>query len=503
MALNNLQSVRNKENQEISEKFQNFDAEIAVIGCLLWDNKSYEKIADFLIEDHFIDLNNKNIFKTIKRLLDKNILVTPITLKNYLEENDKDSFDNYTYLNQIKDSAPSTQNAYQYARLLYDLHIKRSLIGIGKNIIQDTISNEEDLEGINLIENAENDLYNLSQTGSSDRKYSLFGESLKKAIDVIDQSFKREGKIAGLPSGLKDLDKKLGGFHNSDLIIIAGRPSMGKTALGTNIAFNAAKKFKEKEDEFGNKITIDGGKIAFFSLEMSSEQLATRVLAEQSKISGDKMRKAELNKEDFKKIAKVSSELENLNLVIDDNPILTVASLRARARRLKRLYDIDMIIIDYLQLMSGSQNVRNDGRVQEISEITRGLKAIAKELNIPIIALSQLSRQVEQREDKRPQLADLRESGTIEQDSDVVMFIFRESYYLERMEPVKKPDEQNDRYNERHQRWRELCESRYNIAEIIIAKQRHGPTGKIKTHFDPNFTKFSDLTRTEYDNIIE
>lgn len=503
MALNNLQSVRNKENQEISEKFQNFDAEIAVIGCLLWDNKSYEKIADFLIEDHFIDLNNKNIFKTIKRLLDKNILVTPITLKNYLEENDKDSFDNYTYLNQIKDSAPSTQNAYQYARLLYDLHIKRSLIGIGKNIIQDTISNEEDLEGINLIENAENDLYNLSQTGSSDRKYSLFGESLKKAIDIIDQSFKREGKIAGLPSGLKDLDKKLGGFHNSDLIIIAGRPSMGKTALGTNIAFNAAKKFKEKEDEFGNKTTIDGGKIAFFSLEMSSEQLATRVLAEQSKISGDKMRKAELNKEDFKKIAKVSSELENLNLVIDDNPILTISSLRARARRLKRLYDIDMIIIDYLQLMSGSQNVRNDGRVQEISEITRGLKAIAKELNIPIIALSQLSRQVEQREDKRPQLADLRESGTIEQDSDVVMFIFRESYYLERMEPIKKPDEQNDRYNERHQRWRELCESRYNIADIIIAKQRHGPIGTIKTHFDPNFTKFSDLTRTEYDNIIE
>ena len=503
MPLSNLQSDQNKVNQEISEKFQNFDAEIAVIGCLLWDNKSYEKIADFLIEDHFIDLNNKNIFKTIKRLLDKNILVTPITLKNYLEENDKDSFDNYTYLNQIKDSAPSTQNAYQYARLLYDLHIKRSLIGIGKNIIQDTISNEEDLEGINLIENAENDLYNLSQTGSSDRKYSLFGESLKKAIDIIDQSFKREGKIAGLPSGLKDLDKKLGGFHNSDLIIIAGRPSMGKTALGTNIAFNAAKKFKEKEDEFGNKTTIDGGKIAFFSLEMSSEQLATRVLAEQSKISGDKMRKAELNKEDFKKIAKVSSELENLNLVIDDNPILTISSLRARARRLKRLYDIDMIIIDYLQLMSGSQNVKNDGRVQEISEITRGLKAIAKELNIPIIALSQLSRQVEQREDKRPLLADLRESGTIEQDSDVVMFIFRESYYLERMEPIKKPDEQNDRYNERHQRWRELCESRYNIADIIIAKQRHGPTGAIKTHFDPNFTKFSDLTRTEYDNIIE
>jgi len=503
VALNNLQSIQDKENKEISDKFHNFDAEIAVIGCLLWENKSYEKIADFLIEDHFVDLNNKNIFKTIKKLLDKNILVTPITLKNYLEENDKNSFDNYTYLNQIKDSAPSTQNAYQYARLLYDLHIKRSLVSIGKNIIEETITNQEDLDGTNLIENAENDLYNLSQTGNADRKYSLFNEALKKAIDVIDQSFRRDGKIAGLPSGLKDLDKKLGGFHNSDLIIIAGRPSMGKTALGTNIAFNAAKKFKEKEDEYGNKTTIDGGKVAFFSLEMSSEQLATRVLAEQSKISGDKMRKAELNKEDFKKIAKVSSELENLNIIIDDNPILTIPSLRARARRLKRLYNIDMIIVDYLQLMSGSQNSRNDGRVQEISEITRGLKAIAKELNIPIIALSQLSRQVEQREDKRPQLADLRESGTIEQDSDVVMFIFRESYYLERMEPIEKTDEQKEKYSERHQRWRELCESSYNMSEIIIAKQRHGPIGTIKAHFDPNFTRFSDLTRTEYDNIIE
>jgi len=295
----------------------------------------------------------------------------------------------------------------------------------------------------------------------------------------------------------------MGGLHNSDLIIIAGRPSMGKTALGTNIAFNAAKKFKEIEDENGNKIKVDGGKIAFFSLEMSAEQLATRVLAEQVKISGDKMRKAELTKEDFTKIAKVSSELENLNIIIDDNPILSIPTLRARARRLKRIHEIDMIVIDYLQLMTGSSKSRNDGRVQEISEITRGLKAIAKELNIPIIALSQLSRQVEQREDKRPQLADLRESGTIEQDSDVVMFIFRESYYLERMEPIKKPEEAEDKYNERHHRWRELCESSYNMAEIIIAKQRHGPIGTIKTHFDSNFTKFSDLTNKDYDNIME
>ena len=498
-----LKETINKEitNDEVSKQFTNFDAEIAVIGCLLWDNRTYEKIADFLIEDHFTDLNNKKIFLVIKRLLDQNILVTPITLKNYLEENDQENFDNYKYLNQIKDSTPSIQNTYQYAKLLYDLHIKRSLLGIGNGIIQNTVSNKDDLSGVDLIEKAEDDLYNLSQTGNTDRKFSLFSDALKSAINIIDKSFKKEGKIVGIPSGLKDLDKKLGGLHNSDLIIIAGRPSMGKTALGTNIAFNAAKKFKESQDELGNKNTIDGGKVGFFSLEMSTEQLATRILAEQSRISSDKMRKAELSKDDFKKIAKVSSELENIHFFIDDNPILTIPSLRSRARRLKRLYDIDLIIIDYLQLMSSSSNNRNDGRVQEISEITRGLKAIAKELNIPIVALSQLSRQVEQREDKRPQLSDLRESGTIEQDSDVVMFIFRESYYLERLEPIKKADEDEGKYSERHHRWRELCESSYNTAEIIIAKQRHGPIGTIKTHFDSNFTKFSDLSSRDYDNV--
>ena len=503
MALKKLDKLVDLEkfDNNFDNKFQNIEAEIAVIGCLLWDNRNYEKIADLLNEDHFINKNNKIIFKTIKNLLDKNILVSPITLKNHLENNDI-KFDNIKYLNQIKDSAPSTHNVYHYAKIIYELHIKRSLVGIGQNIIQETIENSNELEGNDLIENAENDLYNLSQSGSTERKYSPFSQALKSAIDIIDQSFKKDGKIAGLPTGLKDLDKKLGGLHKSDLVIIAGRPSMGKTALGTNIAFNAAKKFKEEEDEFGNKIIVDGGKVAFFSLEMSSEQLATRVLAEQSKITGDKMRKAELSKDDFTKIAKVSSELQNLNLFIDDNPVLTIPSLRSRARRLKRIYNIDLIIVDYLQLMSGSSNSRNDGRVQEISEITRGLKGIAKELNIPIIALSQLSRQVEQREDKRPQLADLRESGTIEQDSDVVMFIFRESYYLERMEPIKKPDEAEEKYNEKHQRWIELCEKNYNTAEIIIAKQRHGPIGTIKAHFDPNFTKFSDLTTKDYDNIM-
>ncbi|MBT6197647.1 MAG: replicative DNA helicase, partial [Pelagibacteraceae bacterium] len=425
----------NKDNT--IEKFSNIDAEIALIGCLLWDNRNFEKISDFLDEIHFVDQNNQIIYKQIKELLNKNILVSPITLKNYLPEKEF-GVEITKYLNEVKDSSPSTQNTFQYAKILYELHLKRSLVGIGQNIIQETFDNGSENTGESLIEIAENDLYNLSNTGSAERKYSKFGDSLKEAVNIINEAFKREGKIAGVASGLRDLDNKLGGLHKSDLIIIAGRPSMGKTALGTNIAFNVAKNFKEKIDEFGSKTLVDGGKVAFFSLEMSSEQLATRILAEQTRVSGDKMRKAELSKEDFKKIAKASSDLEDLNLFIDDNPILTIATLRARARRLQRLYGIDLIIIDYLQLMSGSNRNKNEGRVQEISEITRGLKAIAKELNIPIIALSQLSRQVEQREDKRPQLSDLRESGTIEQDSDVVMFIFRESYYLERMEPIKK-----------------------------------------------------------------
>ena len=482
--------------------FSNIDAEIALIGCLLWDNRNFEKISDFIDETHFVDENHQLIFKQIKGLLNKNILVSPITLKNYLSEKEF-GVEITGYLNQIKDSSPSTQNPYQYAKIIYELYLKRSLIGIGQNMIHETFDTNIDNTGEALIESAESDLYNLSNLGSSERKYSKFGEALKDAVNIIDEAFKREGKIAGVASGLRDLDNKLGGLHKSDLIIIAGRPSMGKTALGTNIAFNVAKNFKQKTDEFGNKQVIDGGKVAFFSLEMSSEQLATRILAEQTRISGDKMRKAELSKDDFKKIAKSTSELQDLDLFIDDNPILTITTLRARARRLQRLYGIDLIIIDYLQLMSSSLKNKNDGRVQEISEITRGLKAIAKELNIPIIALSQLSRQVEQREDKRPQLSDLRESGTIEQDSDVVMFIFRESYYLERMEPIKKPEESEDKYIERTSRWQELCEKAYNTAEIIIAKQRHGPIGSIKTHFESNYTRFSDLNNKDYDNIME
>ena len=499
MSVELINTNQNKGNDD--HNFSNTEAEIALIGCILWDNRNYERVSDFVNENQFVDETNKVIFSTIKSLLDRNILVSPITLKNYLPE-DNNNINKVNFLNQIKDSAPSTQNAYNYGKIIYDLYVKRNLVGIARNIINETSSNNDKLAE-NLIENAENDLYNLSQTGNSERSFINFSNALQGAIDIISEAYKRDGKIAGVPTGFKDLDNKLGGLHKSDLIIIAGRPSMGKTALGTNIAFNCAIKYQEEIDEFENKKIIDGGKVAFFSLEMSSEQLATRILAEQTKISGDKMRKAELNKNDFNKIAKTSTKLENLNLIIDDNPVLTIPILRSRARRLKRLHDINLIIIDYLQLMSSSSNNKNDGRVQEISEITRGLKSIAKELNIPIIALSQLSRQVEQREDKRPLLSDLRESGTIEQDSDVVMFIYRESYYLERLEPIRKSEEDDLKYNERVSRWQQLTNDNYNKAEIIIAKQRHGPIGSIKMQFDANYTKFSDLTTKDYDNIIE
>ena len=499
MSVELLSSNQNPSNLEST--YSNTDAELAVIGCILWDNKNYEKVSDFLNENHFVDETNKIIFSTISKLLDKNVLVSPITLKNYLPD-DNEKLNKVNFLNQLKDSTPSTHNTYNYGRIVYDLYVKRNLISVAHNIIQETNSNTSE-SAENLIEIAENDLFNLSQSGNSERSFVNFGNALQGAVEIISAAYKREGKIAGVPTGFRDLDNKLGGLHKSDLIIIAGRPSMGKTALGTNIAFNCAIKYQEEKDEFDNKKIVDGGKVAFFSLEMSSEQLATRILAEQTKISGDKMRKAELNKDDFNKIAKTSSDLENLNLIIDDNPVLTIPTLRARARRLKRIHDINLIIIDYLQLMSASSNNRNDGRVQEISEITRGLKSIAKELNIPIIALSQLSRQVEQREDKRPQLSDLRESGTIEQDSDVVMFIYRESYYLERLEPIRKSEEDDMKYNERVSRWQQLTNENYNKAEIIIAKQRHGPIGSIKMHFDANYTKFSDLTTKDYDNIIE
>ena len=474
----------------------NIEAEQALIGSILVSNEIYDEITPIIDSKKFFDPIHSKIFETIEMLISKGLLANPITLKNHFENNEGlNELGGQEYLVKItKFSTSSIKQCLDYANIVHEMHLRRELIKISELVLnQVSNANELSISGDELIQNAEKSLFDLAERGHFSRSFLKFDNALKQTIEMATNAYQNDEGIVGVPTGLTDLDARLGGMHKSDLIIIAGRPSMGKTALATNIAFHAAQNIQKKNLK---------SSVAFFSLEMSSEQLATRVLAEQTKISGDKMRKAELSKDDFKKIAKVSSELEYLNLIIDDNPVLTIPTLRARARRLKRLYDINLIVIDYLQLMSGS-SFKNDGRVQEISEITRGLKGIAKDLNIPVIALSQLSRQVEQREDKRPQLSDLRESGTIEQDSDVVMFIFRESYYLERMEPLKKSEEVDEKYVERHSRWRELCEKNYNIAEIIIAKQRHGPIGTVKTHFDPNFTKFSDLTNKEYDNIME
>jgi len=499
--MESIQNIKKKPEENNYEELSNIDAEIALIGCVLRENKFFEKISDFLLPEHFTNPLNVKLFSVISKLINQSQLVSPITLKNYFSASKEEyNIDVFDYLKQIKDSTPSMINAFNYGKIIYDLHIRRSLLSIGYEILQSAHNKETENDSDVQIENAEKSLFNLSQKGAFERKYQTLGEALKDAVYTIESAYKKDGKIAGIATGIRDLDTKLGGLHNSDLIIIAGRPSMGKTALGTTIAFNVAKSFKEEKNEFGEKKIVDGANVAIFSLEMSSQQLATRILASQSNISSDKMRKAEFNNEDFKKISLASKEIENLNLYIDDNPLLTIPALRTRARRLYRQHNINLIIIDYLQLMSGSlQN--KDGRVQEISEITRGLKAIAKELNIPIIALSQLSRQVEQREDKRPLLSDLRESGTIEQDADVVMFIFRESYYLERLEPVRKADEDEEKYQRRYQRWMELTEKSHNIAELIIAKQRHGPIGTIKTQFDSNLTKFNNLSKENYDLI--
>ena len=489
---------KEKKLSEIDE-LSNIEAEIALIGCLLKENKFFEKISDFLLPEHFTNPLHSKLFSIISKLINQNQLVSPITLKNYFSSSKEDyNIDIFEYLKQIKDSTPSMINTFNYGRIIYDLHIKRSLLSIGNQITDYAKVKDSDLNGNEQIEQAENKLFNLSQKGAFERKYFSLGEALNESLGNIEYAFKKGGKISGIASGIDELDLKLGGLHNSDLIIIAGRPSMGKTALGTTIAFNVAKSFKEENDEFNEKKLIDGGKVAIFSLEMSAEQLATRILSSQTNISSDRMRRSELNDNDFKNIVSGIKEIEGVNLFIDDNPLLTIPALRTRARRLYRQHNINLIIIDYLQLMSGSNNVK-DGRVQEISEITRGLKAIAKELNIPIIALSQLSRQVEQRDDKRPLLSDLRESGTIEQDADVVMFIFRESYYLERLEPIRKPDEDEMKYQTRFQRWRELSEKSHNIAELIIAKQRHGPIGTIKTQFDADVTKFNNLAKENYD----
>ncbi|WP_184437400.1 replicative DNA helicase [Roseospira goensis] len=469
------------------------EAEQAFLGALLTNNKVLEKAGEFLRAEHFTHPAHALIYDTCQRLIERNQVANPVTVKPYVETAEALSdLGGARYLAALVGSVVTIINAADYARLIHDYYLRRQLIGLGTDMVNEAHDNDIEISATDLIEVGEQRLYDLATHGQYDGGLMDFTTALKGAIVMAEAAHRREGRLAGITTGLLDLDRKLGGLHPSDMLILAGRPSMGKTALATNIAFNAARYLIDEADDEER-----GKAVAFFSLEMSAEQLATRILAERVQVSSHKIRTGELSADDFDRLLIESQDLHRIPLHIDDTPALTVSAMRTRCRRLARQQGLALVVVDYLQLMSPGKITNADSRVQEVSAITRGLKALAKELNVPVIALSQLSRAVEQREDKRPQLADLRESGSIEQDADVVMFVFREQYYLERAEPARRAEESEDKYMERHQTWLQRCEKAHNVAEVIVAKQRHGPIGTVRLFFDGNYTRFGNLEITD------
>jgi len=451
----------------------NIEAEQAVIGSILVTNEIFDEINTIIESSNFFDPMHQKIYGAIENLIYKGMLANPITLKNYFED-EKDELDVPEYLVKITKFSTSVRQTIEYSKIIYDMFVRRELIKISEETIDTAKINDLNTNGQNIIEKSERLLFDLAEKGSFNSSLVKFDSAMKQTIEMASAAYKNEGGIVGVPTGLRDLDDKLGGLHQSDLIIIAGRPSMGKTSLATNIAFNAAKNIQDT----GKKSSI-----AFFSLEMSSEQLSTRILSEQARIGSNDIRRGRISNEQFDQFLETSKNISELPLFIDETPAINIAAMSNRARRIKRLHGLDMIVVDYIQLMKGT-STNKDGRVQEISQITQGLKAIAKELAIPVLALSQLSRQVEQRDDHKPQLADLRESGSIEQDADVVMFVYREGYYLQRKEPREATVE--------HAEWQAKMNEVSHLAEIIIGKQRHGPIGKVTLEFEERFTKFKD-----------
>jgi len=451
----------------------NIEAEQAVIGSILVTNEIFDEISVIISNINFYDPMHQKIFNSIENLIYKGMLANPITLKNYFED-EKDDLNIPEYLVKITKFSTSARQAIEYSKIIYDMFVRRELIKISEQTIDTAKLNDLDTNGQNIIENSERLLFDLAEKGSFNSSLVKFDDAMKQTIEMASAAYKNEGGIVGVPTGLRDLDDKLGGLHQSDLIIIAGRPSMGKTSLATNIAFHAANNIQDS----GRKSSV-----AFFSLEMSSEQLSTRILSEQAQISSNDIRRGRISNEQFDQFLETSKNIAELPLFIDETPAISIAAMSNRARRIKRLHGLDLVVVDYIQLMRGAFN-NKDGRVQEISQITQGLKAIAKELGVPVVALSQLSRQVEQRDDHRPQLADLRESGSIEQDADVVMFVYRESYYLMRKKPREATVE--------HAEWQAKMNEVAHLAEIIIGKQRHGPIGNISLEFEERFTKFKD-----------
>ena len=466
---NNFSLVKN----QFKELPNNIEAEQAVIGSILVSNDIFDELSTIISNINFYDPMHQKIFEAIENLIYKGVLANPITLKNIFED-DKDDLNVPEYLVKITKFSTSVRQAVEYSKIIYDMFVRRELIKISEQTIDSAKLSDLDTNGQTIIEKSERQLFDLAEKGSFNSSLVKFDEAMRQTIEMASAAYKNEEGIVGVPTGLRDLDDKLGGLHQSDLIIIAGRPSMGKTSLATNIAFNAAKKIQDN----GKKSSI-----AFFSLEMSSEQLSTRIISEQARISSNDIRRGRISDEQFDKFLETSKNISELPLYIDETPAITIAALSNRARRVKRLFGLDMIIVDYIQLMRGT-SFNKDGRVQEISQITQGLKAIAKELSVPVVALSQLSRQVEQRDDNKPLLSDLRESGSIEQDADVVMFVYREAYYLSRKEPRAATVE--------HAEWQAKMNEVAHLAQLIIGKQRHGPIGNITLEFEERFTKFKD-----------
>ncbi|MBF0561183.1 MAG: replicative DNA helicase [Alphaproteobacteria bacterium] len=470
----------------------NLEAEQALLGALMMNNRSYEKVAEFLRPEHFVSAVHRRIYDICRRLIERGQQADPITVKNYLEtDGSLGDVGGIGYLLELINPGAGIVNVGDYGRLIHNLHLRRELIAIGEEVVVEAFEPSVDIDATQQIESAEQKLYDLATTGSFEGGFQGFNTALKAAIDATEAAHKRDGRLSGVTTGFIDLNHKLGGLHSSDLIIIAARPAMGKTALVTNIAFNAAYERMNRGAEFG-------ANVAFFSLEMSADQLASRVLSTTTHISSHKMRTGALGEDEFHRLVGACQTLDKIPLFIDDSPGLTISAIRTRSRRLKRQHGLDLIVIDYLQLIGSPLGKRNENRVQELSEITRGLKILAKELKVPVIALSQLSRAVESRDDKRPLLSDLRESGSIEQDADVVMFIYRAEYYLERAEPPEKVGESDDKHAERKRRWEEQVETARNKAEVIIAKQRHGPTGIVEMYFSGEFTEFKDFIAEDH-----
>jgi replicative DNA helicase len=462
----------------------NIDAEQALLGAVLVNNDAYYRVSDFLEPDHFFEDLHRRIYEVATSLIKAGKVATPITLKTFLGDADLGGVTVSQYLARLAAEATTVINAEDYGRTIYDLAIRRSLIGIGEDMVNVAYDAPVETSPRDQIEETERRLYELAEKGKYDGGFQRFSDALTTAIDMAAAAYKRDGGLSGISTGLRDLDRDMGGLQRSDLVILAGRPGMGKTALATNIAFNIAKAYRGEKQPDGTVKTVNGGIVGFFSLEMSAEQLATRIIAEQSGVPSFKIRRGSITEADFYKITEAARDMQTVPFHIDQTGGISIAQLAARARRLKRQRGLDVLVVDYIQLLSGSAK-KGDSRVQEVTEITTGLKALAKELDVPILALSQLSRQVEARDDKRPQLSDLRESGSIEQDADVVMFVFREEYYLKNKEPKMGTLE--------HEQWRDEMAKVFGKAECIIGKQRHGPTGSVQLAFQADVTRFADL----------